>query len=116
MYDLDCVDDQHSHCKSVGKYHMVNRVKVYNGITCHVIYVLLDTFWPFDICALLLLVQVISADFYRGTWQFISRYWCNIFIFPGVCIPIKYIEKVFLSVTTLIHYFPVTGTNNNKIS
>ena len=27
MYDLDCVDDQHSHGKSVGKYHMVNRVK-----------------------------------------------------------------------------------------
>ena len=27
VYDLDCVDDQHSHGKSVGKYHMVNRVK-----------------------------------------------------------------------------------------
>ena len=27
MDDLDCVDDQHSHGKSVGKYHMVNRVK-----------------------------------------------------------------------------------------
>ena len=26
MYDLDCVGDQHSHGKSVGKYHMVNRV------------------------------------------------------------------------------------------
>ena len=26
MYDLDCVDDQHSLGKSVGKYHMVNRV------------------------------------------------------------------------------------------
>ena len=26
LYDLDCVDDQHSHGKSVGKYHMVNRV------------------------------------------------------------------------------------------
>ena len=25
LYDLDCVDDQHSHGKSVGKYHMVNR-------------------------------------------------------------------------------------------
>ena len=28
MYDLDCVDDQHSNGKSVGKYHMVIRVKV----------------------------------------------------------------------------------------
>ena len=27
LYDLDCVDDQHSHGKSVGKYLMVNRVK-----------------------------------------------------------------------------------------
>ena len=27
MDDLDFVDDQHSHGKSVGKYHMVNRVK-----------------------------------------------------------------------------------------
>ena len=27
MYDLDCVDDQHSHGKSVGKYHMVIRIK-----------------------------------------------------------------------------------------
>ena len=26
MYDVDYVDDQHSHGKSVGKYHMVNRV------------------------------------------------------------------------------------------
>ena len=26
-YDLYCVDDQHSHGKSVGKYHMVIRVK-----------------------------------------------------------------------------------------
>ena len=27
LYDLDCVDDQHSHGKSVGKYLMVIRVK-----------------------------------------------------------------------------------------
>ena len=27
MYDLDCFDNQHSHGKSIGKYHMVNRVK-----------------------------------------------------------------------------------------
>ena len=30
MYDVDCVDDQHSHGKSVGKYHMVNRVNEKN--------------------------------------------------------------------------------------
>ena len=28
LYDVDCVDDQHSHGKSIGKYHIVNRIKV----------------------------------------------------------------------------------------
>ena len=31
MYYGDCVDDQHSHGKSVGKYHMVNRVMDHVG-------------------------------------------------------------------------------------
>ena len=41
LYDLDWVDDQYSHGKSVGKYHMVIRVKRVENISR-----MLPVLWP----------------------------------------------------------------------